>query len=50
MLLKDVCVDKTKEELLQIYKYATYERFSVLLIDCDAPDEKRHRKNFLDYL
>ena len=50
MLLKDVCVDKTKEELLQIYKYATNEKFSVLLIDCEAPDEKRYRKNFLEYL
>jgi hypothetical protein len=48
-LLRDICVDKTKEELLKIYGYATAEKFSVLLIDTESRD-KKYRKNFLEYI
>ena len=34
----------TKEQLLQIYDYATKEKFSPLVIDLEAPPEDRFRK------
>ena len=40
----------TKNDLLRMYEFATKEKFSVLLIDVEAPKEFRFRKNFLDYL
>lgn len=40
----------TKKDLLRMYEYATKEKFSVLLIDVEAPKEERFRKNFLEYL
>jgi hypothetical protein len=49
MLLRDVCVEFSKEELLKIYNYATAEKFSVLLIDTESNDRK-YRKNFTEYI
>jgi len=49
MILKDVAVDKTKNELLDIYKHATSQKFNVLIIDTEGNDKSKYRKNFLDY-
>ena len=49
MLLRDVAVDKTKLELMEIYKYATSEKFAVLIIDTESL-EKKYRKNFTEFL
>jgi DNA helicase HerA-like ATPase len=40
----------TKKDLLRMYEFATKEKFSVLLIDVEAPKEERFRKNFLEFL
>ena len=48
-LLKDIACDKTKEELIRLYNYATNEKFSVLTIDGDSSEQK-YRKNFTEYL
>ncbi len=39
-----------RDQLLALYEYATSEKFSVLLIDYEAPVDKKYRKNFLEYL
>lgn len=39
-----------RDQLLALYEYATAEKFSVLLIDYEAPIDKKYRKNFLEYL
>ena len=49
MLLRDICVDKTKEELMALYNYATAEKFNILLIDTESSDRK-YRKNFMEFL
>jgi hypothetical protein len=35
---------------LSLYNYATREKFSALIVDYEAPVEKRYRKNFLEFL
>ena len=49
MLLRDICVDKTKEQLMELYNYATNEKFSVLIIDAESSD-KKYRKKFTEFL
>lgn len=39
-----------RDQLLKIYDYATKEKFSALVIDYEAPVEKRYRKNWLEFL
>lgn len=39
-----------RDQLLALYEYATNEKFSALVIDYEAPIEKRYRKNWLEYL
>ena len=50
MILSEAGIGLTKEELLKMYDYATAEKFSPLLIDCDEEIEKRYRKGFLEIL
>jgi hypothetical protein len=40
----------TKDELLDIYKYATSEKFSPLLIDMEEDSSKRFRKGLMEVI
>jgi len=50
MILSEFGLGITKEELLQIYEYATAEKFSPLVIDMDESPDKRFRKGMLEIL
>jgi hypothetical protein len=50
MILSESGVGLDREQLLSLYNYATAEKFSSLVIDFEAPVEKRFRKNWLEYL
>lgn len=50
MILKEFGLGVTKEELIEIYLFATKEKFSPLLIDMEESPDKRFRKGFLDIL
>jgi hypothetical protein len=51
MMLREVGLGLTKEQLINMYAYATNEKFNVLIIDYEATDiTRRYRKNFLEYL
>lgn len=50
LILSEFELGVSKQELLRMYEYATKEKFNVLLIDVEAPKEKRFRKNFLEYI
>ena len=50
MILKEFGLGVTKEELIEIYEYATKEKFSPLLIDMEESPDKRFRRGFLDVL
>lgn len=39
-----------KDQLLRLYKEATAEKFSVLLIDYEADESKRYRKGFTEFM
>lgn len=49
-ILKEAGHGMTKEQLLQMYEYATNVKFSPLVIDVDEEPSKRFRKGFLEYL
>jgi hypothetical protein len=50
LILSEGGLGLDRDQLLALYNYATAEKFSVLLIDYEAPIEKRYRKNFLEFL
>lgn len=50
MILSEFGLGITKEELLQLYKFATAEKFSPLLIDMEEDVDKRFRKGLLEIL
>lgn len=50
LILSEFELGVSKQELMDMYEYATKEKFNVLLIDVEAPKEKRFRKNFLEYI
>ena len=50
MILKEFGLGVTKEELIEIYEFATKEKISPLLIDMEESPDKRFRKGFLDIL
>ena len=50
MILSTFGLGVTKEQLLDMYQYATKEKFSPLLIDLEESPEKRFRKGFLEIL
>ena len=50
MILSEFGLGVTKEELIDIYEYATKERFSPLIIDMEESPDKRFRRGFLDIL
>lgn len=50
LILSEFELGITKQQLIDMYDFATKEKFNVLLIDVEAPIEKRFRKNFLEYI
>lgn len=50
LILRDCAVGVDKKTLLALYKYATDDKRSFLLVDLDAPEEARFRRNFLEIL
>jgi len=51
MMLSDFSVGVTKDQLINMYEYATKDKFNFLLIACDENDPlKRYRHNFTEYL
>lgn len=50
VILSEFGLGVTKDQLLQIYGYATAEKMSPLLIDLSAEPNKRFRKGFLEII
>ncbi len=51
MMLSEFSVGVEKEQLLNMYNYATKDKFNFLLIDVDESDpERKFRHNFDEYL
>ena len=50
LILSEFGLGVSKEELLQLYEYATAEKFSPLIIDMESPAEERFRKGFKEIL
>jgi ABC-type dipeptide/oligopeptide/nickel transport system ATPase component len=50
LILSEFGLGITKEELLELYKYATAEKFSPLVIDMEEDATKRFRKGLLEIL
>lgn len=50
LILSEFGLGITKDQLLALYKYATAEKFSPLIIDMEEDATKRFRKGFLDIL
>lgn len=50
LILSEGGLGLDRDQLLSLYNYATAEKFSALVIDYEAPIEKRYRKNWLEFL
>lgn len=50
LILSEIALGVSKEKLMRIYKTATSEKLNFLMVDVDAPGEKRFRVNFLDII
>jgi hypothetical protein len=50
VILSEFGLGVTKEQLLEIYKYATSEKFSPLMIDMEADADNRFRKGLLEII
>jgi len=50
LILSEFELGVSKDELIDMYEYATKDKFNVLLIDVEAPKEKKFRKNFLEFI
>lgn len=50
LILSEFELGVSKQELMDMYEYATKDKFNVLLIDVEAPKETKFRKNFLEYI
>jgi len=51
MIMSELSLGVTKDQLIKIYSFATKEKFNVLMVDLDEPDvNKKFRKNFLDII
>ena len=49
-ILSESGIGLDREQLLSLYNFATAEKFSALVIDYEAPVDKKYRKNWLEYL
>ena len=50
VILSEFGLGVTKDQLLNIYEYATAEKFSPLLIDMEAEKDKRFRKGLTEII
>lgn len=50
MILSEFGLGVTKEQLMNIYKYATNEKLSPLIVDLEANENERFRKGFLQII
>ena len=50
IILSEFGLGITKDELLELYKYATREKFSPLLIDMEAEPADRFRKGLIEVI
>ena len=50
LILSELSLGVTKEELMEIYEHATAEKFSPLIVDLAAPKASRFRKGFSEVL
>jgi hypothetical protein len=50
LILSEGGLGLSKDQLLSLYNYATAEKFCALVIDYEAPIEKRYRKNWSEFL
>lgn len=50
MILSEFGLGVSKDQLLDIYEYATKEKFSPLIVDLEAETDKRFRKGFSEVL
>lgn len=51
MILSELSLGVTKDQLIKIYNFATRDKFDVLLVDLDQADiNKKFRKNFLNVI
>ena len=50
LILSEGGLGLDRDQLLSLYNYATAEKFNALVIDYEAPIDKRYRKNWLEYL
>jgi hypothetical protein len=50
VILSEFGLGVSKEQLIEIYKYATAEKFSPLLIDLEADSQQRFRKGLLEII
>jgi hypothetical protein len=50
LILSEISLGVSKARLMEIYKQATDDKLKFLMVDIDAPPEKRFRINFLDVL
>ena len=48
LILSEFELGVTKDQMMEMYENATKEKFSFLLIDVEAPKERKFRKNFLE--
>jgi hypothetical protein len=50
LILSEFGLGITKDQLVQLYEYATAEKFSPLVIDMEADKDKRFRKGLDEIL
>ena len=50
LILSEFGLGVTKQQLLDLYEYATAEKFSALVVDLEADKAHRFRRNFDEYL
>ena len=50
MILSEFGLGVSKEQLIELYEYATKEKFSPLIIDMEADKDSRFRKGLIEIL
>tara|TARA_R110000751_G_scaffold25063_3_gene68418 strand:- start:277 stop:474 length:198 start_codon:yes stop_codon:yes gene_type:complete len=50
IILSEFGLGVTKEQLIELYEYATKEKFSPLIIDLEADKEQRFRKGLKEVI